>query len=326
MRLKLVPDRMNFDFFRLGKLWFGISVFAMVVSLIAPLTLGLNFGIDFLGGTTIRTETTTEIDVGAYRDALNELDLGDVVITEVFDPTFGAGKHVAMIRIQAQDQAEGVTDALLAEAEAALKAVDPALVITAVESVGPKVSGELVWTAVIALSLSLLGVMVYVWLRFEWQFGVAAVAALLHDAVVTVGLFSVLQIRFDLTIVAALLTIVGYSINDTVVIFDRVREVLMKYRQPPLREVVNLALNETLARTIMTAMTTFIALVALYIFGGDVIRGFAFAMIWGVIVGAYSTVFVASQILVFLGVKRDWSKPADGPSGTRFAAGPQQGK
>jgi preprotein translocase SecF subunit len=194
----------------------------------------------------------------------------------------------------------------------------PDVRFVSVESVGPKVSGELIQTAVIAVVLAIGAVLVYIWMRFEWQFALGAVLALVHDVVLTIGIFSELQIRFDLAIIAALLTIVGYSLNDTVVVFDRVRENLRKYKQMPLREVLNLSINETLSRTMMTSVTTLIALIALLVLGGDVIRGFVFAMTWGVIVGTYSSIFVASMILLRLGVKRDWSKP-DNTSGNQYA-------
>jgi preprotein translocase subunit SecF len=180
------------------------------------------------------------------------------------------------------------------------------------------VSGELIQTAVIAVVLAIGAVLIYIWLRFEWQFALGAVAALVHDVVLTIGIFSELQIKFDLAIIAALLTIVGYSLNDTVVVFDRVRENLRKYKKKTLAEVLNLSINETLSRTVMTSVTTLLALISLFILGGDVIRGFVFAMIWGVIVGTYSSVFVASTILLWLGVKRDWTKPTNN-TGNQFA-------
>jgi preprotein translocase SecF subunit len=316
--LKLVPDNTTFDFFRWQWATFGASVAAVVVSILLVLTMGLNFGIDFRGGTTIRTEAVQPVDVGAYRGALAPLNLGDVSITEVFDPTFGPEQNVAMIRIQAQEGAESVTPEVIAAVEGALKAVDDTLRFTSVESVGPKVSGELIWTAILAVVGATAAILFYIWLRFEWQFAVGAVAALIHDVVVTIGIFSLLQIRFDLAIIAALLTILGYSINDTVVVFDRLRENLIKYKKMPLREVMNLSVNETLSRTIMTSGTTLIALIALFAFGGDVIRGFVFAIIWGVIVGTYSSVFVAKNIVLFLGVKRDWGKTDAPAAGTQF--------
>jgi preprotein translocase subunit SecD len=259
---------------------------------------GLNFGIDFKGGTTIRTQSAEPVDVGQYRAAVGDLGLGDISITQVFDPTFGPDENVAMIRIQAQDETESASPEVIGAVESALQAEVPDITFTSVESVGPKVSGELITAAVIAVALAIGAVLFYIWLRFEWQFAVGAVVALVHDVALTVGVFSELQIQFDLAIIAALLTIVGYSLNDTVVVFDRVRENLRKYKQKPLREVLNISINETLSRTM--------------------IRGFVFAMIWGVIVGTYSSIFVASTILMWLGVKRDWSKP-DANAGTQFA-------
>ena len=318
MRLRLVPQDTRFDFFSRPRLWLGISAFLMALAFLSFLLQGLNYGIDFRGGTTIRTESAQPIDVGAYRDALQALELGDVSISEVFDPTFGPDQNVAMVRLAAQEGEESVSAALIEEVRGALQTVAPDIQFVSVESVGPKVSGELIRTAAIAVMLAIGAVLVYIWLRFEWQFALGAVAALVHDVVLTIGIFSELQIKFDLAIIAALLTIVGYSLNDTVVVFDRVRENLMKYKKRPLREVLNLSINETLSRTFMTSVTTLLALVSLFVLGGDVIRGFVFAMIWGVIVGTYSSIFVASTILLVLGVKRDWSKP-DASAGTQFA-------
>ncbi|XDA99887.1 protein translocase subunit SecF [Sulfitobacter sp. LCG007] len=318
MRLRMVKDDTHFDFFGRWKLWLGISGVLMVVALVSFLLQGLNYGIDFRGGTTIRTESPRAVDIGEYRSAIDTLGLGDITITEIFDPAFGDDQNVAMIRIQAQDDQEAVSAELIAQVEEALKTVRPDIRFVSVESVGPKVSGELIQTAVIAVGLAIGAVLIYIWLRFEWQFALGAVLALVHDVVLTIGVFSEIQIRFDLAIIAALLTIVGYSLNDTVVVFDRVRENLRKYKKRPLKEVLNLSINETLSRTLMTSFTTLLALVALYVLGGDVIRGFVFAMIWGVVVGTYSSIFVASAILLYLGVKRDWSKP-DANAGTQFA-------
>jgi len=303
-RLKLVPTETKIDFFRWQYITFGVSVAAVILSLLSVLFIGLNFGIDFKGGTTIRTESTQVVDVGAYRGALSDLGLGDVSITEVFDPSFRPDQHVAMLRIAPQEGYEAVTPEVIAQVEAALQAVDPAITFPSVESVGPKVSNELIWKALLAVFAGSAGIWIYVWLRFEWQFAVGCVAALIHDVVVTVGVFSIFQLKFDLTIVAALLTILGYSVNDTVVIFDRLRENLQKYKQMPLRDLMNLTTNETLSRTIMTATTTFLALTALIIFGGDVIRGFVFAMLFGVVIGTYSTLYVAKNIVLMLGLDR----------------------
>jgi preprotein translocase subunit SecF len=318
MRLKMVPDDTTLDFFRHARLTFGASAVAMVLSVVVFFTMGLNFGIDFRGGTSIRTEAQAPVDIGAYRAAIVPLGFGDVAITEVFDPSFGPDRNVAMVRIQAQEGVEAITPEQINAVREALVAVDPSLVFAAVESVGPKVSGELIRSAVISVVLALAAVLFYIWLRFEWQFSVGAVAALVHDVVLTIGIFSLLQIRFDLAIIAALLTIVGYSLNDTVVVFDRVRENLIKFKKRPIIEVLNLSINDTLSRTVMTSVTTLLALLALFTLGGDVIRGFVFAMIWGVIVGTYSSVFVASAVLLRLGVKRDWSKNSGDTAGTQF--------
>ncbi|MGH1578079.1 protein translocase subunit SecF [Planktotalea sp.] len=318
MRLRLVKQDTKFDFFSRSKMWLGVSVILMVLSLGSFMMQGLNYGIDFRGGTTIRTESTTAIDVAAYRGAIEPLGLGDITISEVFDPTFDADQHVAMIRIQAQDGQEAVASDVIATVQTALQTIAPDIKFVSVESVGPKVSGELIQTAAIAVLLAIAAVLIYIWLRFEWQFALGAVAALVHDVVLTIGVFSVVQIKFDLAIIAALLTIVGYSLNDTVVVFDRVRENLRKYKKKLLKDVLNISINETLSRTFMTSVTTLLALIALFVLGGDVIRGFVFAMIWGVIVGTYSSIFVASSILLWLGVKRDWTK-TDANAGTQFA-------
>ncbi|MEM7440514.1 MAG: protein translocase subunit SecF [Pseudomonadota bacterium] len=378
MRLKLVPSETKVDFFAWSKATFGASVLAMVVSIVLFFVVGLNFGIDFRGGTTIRTDSTVAVDIAAYRAALEPLQLGDVSITQVTDPT-KPNQNVAQVRIQAQEGEESITNDVILAVKHALagtaggvafvsvkvpegselpegveatedgfrvafpittpleeleqqkqRFVGEAVSATSseityenmsfpqVDSVGPKVSGELIQSAVIAVVLAIMAVLFYIWLRFEWQFSVGAVAALVHDIVLTIGVFAALQIKFDLAIIAALLTIVGYSLNDTVVVFDRVRENLRKYKVRPLKEVLNLSINETLSRTVMTSVTTLIALISLFVLGGDVIRGFVFAMIWGVVVGTYSSVFVASNILLRLDVKRDWSKP-DATEGNRFA-------
>ncbi len=320
MRLKLVRDNTSVDFFKRNKLTLGLSVLLILIGFASFAIQGLNYGIDFRGGTTIRTESTTPVDVAGLRAALEPAELGDISITEVFDPTFPEDRNVAMIRIEAQEGSESVTSDSLERVEEALKAYDPGMTFPfpSVESVGPKVSGELIQTAAIAVILAIAAVLFYIWLRFEWQFALGAVAALVHDVILTLGVFSELQIKFDLAIIAALLTIVGYSLNDTVVVFDRVRENLRKYKKKDLKDVLNLSINETLSRTFMTSVTTLLALFALYILGGDVIRGFVFAMIWGVIVGTYSSIFVASAILLWLGVKRDWSKPDPNSLGNQF--------
>ena len=315
MRMRLVPDDTNINFFKYASVTFGGSIVLLIASLVMFLTMGLNFGIDFKGGTTIRTQSETAVDVGAYRAAIAPLNLGDVTITEVFDPTFAANEHVAMVRIQAQEGDESVAIQTITDVEAALQTVDPTLTFPSVERVGPKVSGELIQTAILSVLGAIAAIVVYIWLRFEWQFALGGVVALAHDVGLTIGLFALLQIKFDLAIIAALLTIVGYSINDTVVVFDRARENLRKYKVMPLVDVLNLSANETLSRTIMTSGTTLLALVALLILGGDVIRGFVFAIAWGIIVGTYSSIYIAKNIVLMLGVKRDWTPTSRKPQG-----------
>ena len=308
MRLKLVPRNTSWNFFLRSKLWIGISIILVVLSLISFFIQSLNFGIDFRGGTSIRTESSEPVNVAAYRNALSSFDLGDITISEVFDPSFEDNQNVAMIRIQAQPGQEAATSILVENSLQKLKEVNEDIKFVSVESVGPKVSGELIRTAIIAVVLAISAVLFYIWIRFEWQFAVGAISALIHDVILTIGVFSLLQIKFDLAIIAAILTIVGYSLNDTVVVFDRVRENLRKFKKRSLIEVMNLSINETMSRTVMTSVTTLLALISLFVLGGDVIRGFVFAMIWGVVVGTYSSIFIASAILLWTGVKRDWSR------------------
>ncbi len=318
-RLRLAPEKTSIDFFRWQWGTFGGSMALMVAAFVVWGALGLNFGIDFQGGTTLRTESTVAVNVGAYRGSLDRLKVGDVSVTEVFDPSFRDDQFVASIRIAAQDGTEAVTPETLAKVTAALKGVDPALKITSVESVGPKVSNELIWSSVIAVAVTSLCIMGYIWLRFEWQFALGGVLALLHDVFITVGIFALFQIKFDLSIIAALLTILGYSINDTVVVFDRLRENLVKYKTMPLRDVMNLSVNETLSRTLMTSVTTLIAVGAMLIFGGDVIRGFTFAIFVGIVLGTYSSVYVAKNIVLIIGLDRSDKPKANKGAEHEFA-------
>ena len=302
--LSYIPAKTTIDFFRHQYATFGASAFALIASILIIATMGLNLGIDFKGGTNLRAETHGTLDIGSYRSSLANLDLGDVTITEIFDTSFAADQHVVSIRIGAEGEAGAISPEALASAQNALKAADPGISFTSVETIGGKVSAELVWMALLAVGAGALGILAYIWLRFEWQYSVGAVVALVHDVVVTIGVFSLFQIKFDLTTVAALLTILGYSVNDTVVVFDRVRENLRKFRELPLRDHLNLSANETLSRTVMTSLTTLCALIALLILGGDVIRGFAFAITFGIIIGTWSSLYVAKNIVLFLGVDR----------------------
>lgn len=301
MRLKLVPEDTSIPFVAYRNIAYAFSILVVAVSLALVFTKGLNFGIDFKGGTMIEIETPEAADIGAIRSQLNGLGLGDVQVQ-----TFGAPNDV-LIRIQSQGGEPGSDQEVVALVKQEL---GDEVQYRRVEVVGPKVSGELVNSGVTAVVLAVALMLIYVWFRFEWQFSIGAVLALVHDVVTTIGIFSLLQIEFSLPIIAAILTIVGYSMNDTVVVYDRVRENLRKYKRMDLGELIDKAINETLTRTTMTALTTLLALGALYVFGGEVIRGFTFAMIWGVVVGTYSSIFVAAPILLLLGVKRDWSATA----------------
>lgn len=307
-RLKLVPDNTKIDFLRWQVPTFGISVVLSVISVVLMFVMGMNYGIDFKGGTTIRTESSQPVDIGAYRQAMSPLNLGDVTITEVFDPTFRADQNVALVRISAQEGLEAVTPETINAVEAALQEVDPSITFPSVESVGPKVSGELINTAIYSVLAALIGISAYIWMRFEWQFAVGAMLSLAHDVLVTLGLFALFQLKFDLTTIAALLTIVGYSINDTVVVFDRLRENLIKYKTRPLRDLINLSVNETLSRTIITSGSTLMVLVIMIFLGGDVIREFVIAIAFGILIGTYSSIYVAKNLVLWLGVKRDWGK------------------
>ena len=313
MRLRLLPEKLNINF--LG--WLAISILGVVASIGVFLVQGLNYGVDFRGGSLIIAATPEPEDVADVRAALTELGVPDVNVTEISDDT-GASRNLVLMRLGIPDDDPDNTAAFIARVQAGLTEVFPGISFLQVDSVGSTVSAELVRDGILAVLLSFVGIMIYVWLRFEWQFSIGAVAALVHDAILTVGIFSLLQLEFNLTIVAALLTVIGYSINDTVVVFDRVRENLRKFKKMPLVDVLNLSLNETFSRTVMTSVTTLLALPELYFFGGDVISGFAFAVMWGVGVGTYSSIYVATAFVLWLGVKRDWSKP-DARAGTEFS-------
>ena len=298
--LKLVPAETHIPFIGKRNLAMGLSAFFLVGSIIVFLMNGLNFGIDFKGGTLIEASSEEAVDIGALRERLGAMPLGEVQIQE-----FGKATDV-LIRIAELDGATDTSNDLNA-----VQIVRDELAgdfdIRRVEIVGPQVSAELIQTGLLAVLAAIVSMLIYIWFRFEWQFSVGAVLALVHDVVLTIGIFALLQLDFNLSILAAILTIVGYSMNDTVVVYDRVRENLRKYKKMDLGELLDIAINETLSRTVMTSVTTMLALLALYALGGEVIRGFTFAMIWGVLVGTYSSIFIASPLLMILGVKRDWS-------------------
>ena len=291
--LRFVPQGTHVPFMRWRKLAMGGSVVGIIASIALFFVLGLNFGIDFKGGILIEIRTEGPANITSMRDTLNDLGLGEVSLQE-----FGQDTDV-LIRVQRQEGSDAAQQDAVEAVRETLSQDFGVAEYRRIEFVGPQVSEELIEKGVTAVLVALGAMLIYIWLRFEWQFSLGAVIALLHDVILTIGLFSLTQLDFGLPIVAALLTIVGYSMNDTVVIYDRVRENLRKYKKLPLIDLLDKSLNDTLSRTIITSGTTLMALLALYIFGGEVISGFTLAMIWGVIVGTYSSIFVAAPLLIF---------------------------
>ena len=289
-------------FLSLRKPAFILSLTLIICSVLIYSFKGLNFGIDFRGGTLIEVETSESENLSNLRSILNNLELGDIQVQE-----FGSAKNI-LIRVEQQAGGDQMQQNVVNIVKTALNtSLSSDVNFRRTEVVGPKVSSELIKAGVIAIVVAVFAMLVYIWFRFEWQFSLGAVIALIHDVLLTLGIFSLLQLEFNLSIIAAILTIVGYSMNDTVVVYDRVRENLRKYRKKEIIDLLNISINETLSRTIMTSVTTLLALLSLYIFGGSVIKGFTFAMIWGVLVGTYSSIFIAAPLLNYLKVKRDWS-------------------
>ena len=298
--LKLIKQNTNIQFLKYKKITLFISLIFCIISFFSLFINGLNFGIDFKGGSLIEVRSDESINISDVRSRLSLLNLGDVQIQN-----FGSEKNI-LVRVEASlsENNSSVLSSITNELQTFGE-------IQRTEVVGPKISSELIQKGVLAI-ISAVGLMLfYIWIRFEWQFSLGAVLALIHDVIITIGIFSFFQIEFNLSIIAALLTIIGYSMNDTVVVYDRIRENLRKYKKQDLYELINSSINQTLSRTVLTSFTTLLALFSLYILGGQVIRGFTFAMIIGVFIGTYSSTFIASQLLHILGVKRDWSKNND---------------
>jgi preprotein translocase subunit SecF len=297
--VQIIPPNTKIDFVGKRSAAYLFSLALIVVSLVAFAIHGLNFGIDFRGGTLIEIKTEGPADITAIRDTIGALGLGEVQVQEFGEP------DDVLIRIQRQ---EGSEEEQIKAAELVKEAIKPMIAPGGerrVEFVGPTVGDELIEAAIWAISLALGAILVYVWFRFEWQFGVGAVIALTHDVISTIGLFAVTQLEFNLATVAAVLTIAGYSINDTVVIYDRVREELRRYKKLALPDLLNIAVNGTLSRTFMTSFTTLLALFALVALGGPIIRDFSLAMIWGIVIGTYSSVFIAVPVLLLLRFNRE---------------------
>ena len=272
-----------------------LSASLVIISLILLIFKGLNFGIDFKGGTLIELRSTdTKINVSSLRDNLNQMNLGDVSVKN-----FGNEKDF-LIKFENSDN-KNVIEEIKTNLD---KSFGNNFNFRRVENVGPKVSAELLKSGVIAISVALTLMLIYIWIRFEWQFSLGAILALFHDVIVTLGLFSLLGLEINLSIIAAVLTIVGYSMNDTVVIFDRVRENLRKYSDIKIYDLTNISINETLSRTLITSITTLLALLSIFFFGGEVLKGFSLAMIFGVIFGTYSSIYIANTVLVRLRVSQ----------------------
>jgi preprotein translocase subunit SecF len=314
--VRLLPEETQFQFIRMRITAFVLSLVMVLGSVGAFFTLGLNLGIDFRGGTAIALTTAPEpADLGQIRAALADLNLGDVQVQE-----FGGPSDV-LVRVAMVDAetAERVSAAPVEDFEAAQQAVRTAVQAVlndtltsveylSVEVVGPQVSGELVVAGATAVIVALLLMLLYIWFRFEWQYSVGAVVALIHDVILTIGFFAVTQLEFNLPTIAAILTIVGYSMNDTVVVYDRIREMFRKFKTKPTPDVLDMAINATLSRTILTSGTTLVAIVSMAVIGGPALEVFAFALIWGVVIGTYSSIFVAAPLLTLTGVKRESSE------------------
>ena len=306
-RLRLIPDSTKIPFLRLRRAFFVFSIVLGIASVVLLVGRGLNFGIDFEGGILIEVELEEAPDLGEMRNSVGQLGLGEVALQ-----TFGAENDI-LIRVERQPGDAAAQQAAVTAVRSALEALHgDGVNYRRVEFVGPKVGAELIQAGIIAVVLSVALMLIYIWFRFELPFAIGAVIALVHDVVLTLGMFSLLGLEFNLAIVAAILLIVGYSMNDTVVVYDRVRENLRKYKTLSLIDLLNRSVNDTLSRTVITSLTTLLALLALFIFGGEVIRDFSFAMIWGVIVGTYSSIFVAGAMLLTVQPQRGSKKAVAG--------------
>ena len=289
--------RSDIKFINYFRIFIFLSLILIIISIGSIIYKGLNFGVDFKGGTLIELRVeNTEIGIGDLRQSFLKMNLGDVNVKK-----FGK-ENDFLIKFEGNDKnKENFVEDIKIQLS---KDIGNNFSFRRVEDVGPKVSGELLKSGLIAIALSLSAMLIYIWIRFEWQFSLGAIIALVHDVIVTIGFFSILEFEINLSIVAAVLTIVGYSMNDTVVIFDRVRENLIKHTSKTINEISNLSINETLSRTIITSVTTLLALISIYVFGGEILKGFSLAMILGVIFGTYSSIYIANPILIYLNVSQ----------------------
>ncbi len=311
--IRIVPDGTNLPFMKWARVRTPISLVLILVSFVLFFTVGVNEGIDFKGGTSIEIHSVNgPADMAKIRGIVDGLGLGDVQIQSI------GSENDVLIRVATQPGGEEAQQAVVTKVRGALPAGE--YEYRSVDVVGPRVSGELARTGTLAVLFTIAGIMIYIWFRFEWQFGIAAVATLVHDAILTVGFFAATQIDFNLTSLAAILTIIGYSLNDTVVIFDRIREILRRYKQMPISDVIDLATNQSLARTIMTSLTLELALLALFFFGGPVVRSFTAAMIWGIFVATASSIFIGGPILIYFNIRPRPEKNTPAKSGAETTA------
>ncbi|MBA2934910.1 protein translocase subunit SecF [Sphingomonas sp. CGMCC 1.13654] len=297
--LKIVPDNTNIGFVRLRGWAFGLTALLTVAAAVLVGVRGLNFGVDFVGGVSIEAKFDGTAPLGGMRGIIDGLGVGEGQLQP-----FGDGSSVDIRLPLPTSTDEGASNAMVAKVEAALKVKYPSVRFNQVQTVSGKVSDELIWKGTLAVVLAITGIALFGIFRFEWQFGVATFISIFHDVLMTLGFFALTRMEFDLNIVAAVLTIIGYSINDKIVIDDRIRENLRKYRQMPLGELIDLSVNETLPRTVMTSLTILLALASLLLFGGHVLRGFTAAMMLGVVVGTYSSIYVSSSLLITLGLDK----------------------
>ena len=297
--LKLVPDNTNIDFMRWRNVGLLLSIILTVASLSLVAVRGLNLGVDFVGGQMIRVTFSKQVDVERLRADVGSIDVGDASIQET------GGPRSYQIRLPKPEGGEAAANRAASQVRSMLEQRYPGARVDSVETVSGKVSQELAWDGSLAIGLAMLGIAIYIWFRFEWQFGVGALVTLFHDVAMTLGFFSLTQLQVDLNVVAAILTIVGYSLNDTVVIYDRIRENLRKFRKMAIIPLLNLSLNETLSRTMVTSLSILLALGMLLLLGPEVIFGLTIAIFIGIFVGTYSSIYISSPMLVWLGVKPD---------------------
>ncbi len=303
--LRIIPDGTKMSFMRFRRMSFPFSAIISLISVLLFFSVNMNFGIDFTGGTLIEMRAKSgKLDIHSVRTSAEKLGLGEVEVQE-----FATNAEVSM-RFPLQPGGDKGQQVVVEKTRIAF--IND-FEFRRVEVVGPRVSGELVQAGTLGVVVSIIAVLFYLWFRFEWQFAIGAVIATLHDLVLTIGFFAVTQIEFNMTSIAAILTIVGYSLNDTVVVFDRIRELLRRYKKMPIEDLLDLAMNQTLARTFLVSFTAMLALLALVIYGGNVISSFSWAMLFGVVVGTYSSIFIASPVLIYLGLKvgGDEAKAAD---------------